>query len=730
MCTCVFSCVKECSLTCVQKSEKAMPDGEVIVSSLNRTLPPADEPTWRRDIKERLETEIEKRVRDALSTPPSERLKRRRQLAQEKTVPEGDINSHLLLDQTAAKDRLKARRWRALKAFPEPSTMMPSFPPSQPPVQLLFKDQLSRSNQDQFPGVFGLENLSEGIKNIREDFTSVVNRIGTKPKARHFYTKEGFLKAVRGGNLPVGVRELGNTGLYEDKYGVVRDSDGPFWPMDCVPLFPTPRFEVGRGSGVELEPLYDTLPESDKTTADNQTTCYHGQWKGTLIVYDSEKSPRDHCPTPVTEGLCPSLRFESRFESGNLRQARRIGMFEYELVLQTDLYTRRHTQWYFFRVWGAQPGVVYKFTIVNLLKPDSLYNYGMRPLLYCDRGGTIAEGQRQQGAGWRRCGHHISYGKNLSHLSCPLLPRSLHHYLLQWHMEFPHGAEDRYYLAHCYPYTFTDLKGDLARLTSRADSKAHVKKEVLCESRAGNSCFLLTITNFEKAAPRRVVVVTARVHPGESQASWMMRGLLDFLTSPHPSAQELRDRFQFKVVPMINPDGVIVGNYRCSLAARDLNRNYRQPRRPNFPTVHAVKAMMEDLAAKYEIVLYCDLHGHSRKHNVFMYGNNTSSPSTGGGVRSFISERLFPWLMASTCRDKFSFPSCKFHIQRCKESTGRVVMWRQLHVLNSFTLEASFSGTVLDMNQRRHFNIHDLMDVGRALALTVLEYQNLQDDPV
>jgi hypothetical protein len=26
-----------------------------------------------------------------------------------------------------------------------------------------------------------------------------------------------------------------------------------------------------------------------------------------------------------------------------------------------------------------------------------------------------------------------------------------------------------------------------------------------------------------------------------------------------------------------------------------------------------------------QVMLYCDLHGHSRKHNVFMYGNNMSS---------------------------------------------------------------------------------------------------------
>ena len=53
-----------------------------------------------------------------------------------------------------------------------------------------------------------------------------------------------------------------------------------------------------------------------------------------------------------------------------------------------------------------------------------------------------------------------------------------------------------YYLAHCYPYTFTDLKDDLESLLNDADKQKHIQQEVLCETRAGNSCFLVTVTNF------------------------------------------------------------------------------------------------------------------------------------------------------------------------------------------------------------------------------------------
>jgi hypothetical protein len=40
---------------------------------------------------------------------------------------------------------------------------------------------------------------------------------------------------------------------------------------------------------------------------------------------------------------------------------------------------------------------------------------------------------------------------------------------------------------------------------------------------------------------------------------------------------------------MLNPDGVIVGNYRSSLAGVDLNRTYKHTVRDLYPTVHAVK---------------------------------------------------------------------------------------------------------------------------------------------
>ena len=89
-----------------------------------------------------------------------------------------------------------------------------------------------------------------------------------------------------------------------------------------------------------------------------------------------------------------TLCFESRFESGNLRRAIQVYEFEYDLILKPDYLTKSNNQWFYFRIKNTRAGRTYRFNIINLLKPDSLYNHGMQPLMYSDR-----DAQRS-GKGW------------------------------------------------------------------------------------------------------------------------------------------------------------------------------------------------------------------------------------------------------------------------------------------------------------------------------------------
>jgi hypothetical protein len=83
--------------------------------------------------------------------------------------------------------------------------------------------------------------------------------------------------------------------------------------------------------------------------------------------------------------------------------------------------------------------------------------------------------------------------------------------LFVFHKEFAHTG-DMCYIAHCYPYTFTDLKDDLDRLSS-IRAKTIFRREILCETQAGNSCFLVTVTDECMTMSTRTVDVHCRCLP-------------------------------------------------------------------------------------------------------------------------------------------------------------------------------------------------------------------------
>ena len=58
---------------------------------------------------------------------------------------------------------------------------------------------------------------------------------------------------------------------------------------------------------------------------------------------------------------------------------------------------------------------------------------------------------------------------------------------------------------------------------------------------------------------------------------------------------ELQDEFVFVVVPMLNPDGVVNGNYRCSLAGCDMNRTWDAPQRHVVPPIFHLKRLIKDI---------------------------------------------------------------------------------------------------------------------------------------
>lgn len=149
-----------------------------------------------------------------------------------------------------------------------------------------------------------------------------------------------------------------------------------------------------------------------------------------------------------------------------------------------------------------------------------------------------------------------------------------------------------------------------------AQDEQFIKESILCKSLSGLEVPMLTVTSRintpdyleikeseigqEIEMPlnkqKRFIIVNSRVHPGEANASFMMEGFLRMITSATSmEAIELRKRYIFKIIPICNPDGVIIGNYRTSLAGNDLNRQYLMPNPKLHPTVCAIKDLIRQI---------------------------------------------------------------------------------------------------------------------------------------
>ena len=135
--------------------------------------------------------------------------------------------------------------------------------------------------------------------------------------------------------------------------------------------------------------------------------------------------------------------------------------------------------------------------------------------------------------------------------------------------------------------------------TVSANSFKVVETTNITTSLGGLDVPMFTITDFshtnEEAQRKKVIVMTGRVHPGETNASWIVHGVIKFLLSKDKVADALRKRVIFKIIPMINADGVSIGNTRCSYTGRDVNRLFGNPNQKLTPEPFCLRQLVKDL---------------------------------------------------------------------------------------------------------------------------------------
>jgi len=288
---------------------------------------------------------------------------------------------------------------------------------------------------------------------------------------------------------------------------------------------------------------------------------------------------------------------------------------------------------------------------------------------------------------------------------------------------------DCVYFSYHYPYTYSDLQRYLNSLIKEVP-KSIIQRQTLCQTIMGNDCDLLTITDFEnenKKMDKPYILLTGRVHPGESNSSFILEGLIDFLVSSHPKAVFLRQNVIFKIVPMLNPDGVILGNQRCNLVGLDLNRQWSENKvsSKTSPTIYWTKSLWnyiidEKNGLGSKVLLYCDFHGHSRKKNIFLYGCELEKSEIVGDI----TEKTFPNQMSNYI-NYFDIDSCKYVIEDYKKSTARVVGYQELKTYYSYTLECSFAGYENKLNKREHYHPKHLKQIGASFVKSIYQFYNI-----
>ncbi|ESO03726.1 hypothetical protein HELRODRAFT_191938 [Helobdella robusta] len=330
-----------------------------------------------------------------------------------------------------------------------------------------------------------------------------------------------------------------------------------------------------------------------------------------------------------------SITFSSNFDSGNLAAVTRVDKssslsstsakkqdndfaaqqigYDYEFNLWTSPdaagtpYVNPNRTWFYFSVSGVPQFKIIKFNIMNLNKQGKLYSQGYTPMFKVKCFNTKVEK-------WERVKDKISYETVGSELIL-----TFHHFFSE--------VEAITYFAFSYPWSYTDCQAKLEAFDIKLlpldytfimrSNMIYYHRELLVHSLDGLRVDLITISDhsgisnveeprFDKClfpnktqprckmfANKKVFFVSSRVHPGETPSSHVFNGFLDFILRKNdPRAEELRRRYVFKLIPMLNPDGVSRGFYRTDQHGVNLNRVYLDPTFSLYPSIYASKSLL------------------------------------------------------------------------------------------------------------------------------------------
>lgn len=120
-----------------------------------------------------------------------------------------------------------------------------------------------------------------------------------------------------------------------------------------------------------------------------------------------------------------------------------------------------------------------------------------------------------------------------------------------------------------------------------------------------------------------VLILIGRQHPPEVSGAYAFFSFTETLLADTELARSFRERFMIIAIPLMNPDGVVGGNWRHNLGSKDLNRDWGEWEQPE---TRAVSELIDKLeAGGKRIRVFLDFHSTDR--NLF-YTQDDTAPTT------------------------------------------------------------------------------------------------------
>ena len=496
----------------------------------------------------------------------------------------------------------------------------------------------------------------------------------------------------------------------------------------------------------------------------NENTHYNFNFKKLIFIPEPKKEKE------------AKIIFDSKFESGNLRMAIKLNSEienEYDLIIRKDYNYEKNYSWFFFSIESDRETDI-KLNLLNFTKKKIMFDEKekIRILVY------------NKNDKWTRNTYNIQYYQNNIKIFPPTedteknisnnIGNNLNNFLNDKFKEdeknndiFKIFIKDKdkdkdkgdkedlpdneffftlsfcyhvnktnintpIYFALCFPYTYSALQEYLYKLSTIKTNKHKLKFSTLNKTICGNPLDILYITNFTSSSTisaRQSIIFTARVHPGETSGSYVIESVINNLLNNSEESNNLLNKYIFKIIPMLNPDGVIHGHYRNNILGKDLNRMWQDPRDNVTPTIYYLKKLIS-INKPY---FFCDFHGHSNMPNCALYccsppkkkKNKFFNMPNGMKSYHFYEEKVFMRIFEEEA-NYYQKSGEKYNLQKSKLKSARGVIYNEFNIYYSYALETGLMAKWNKQNIINNINNNNL--IVQLEPSTINEYYQIGTD--